>query len=228
VRLTLKNELSPKKILKALKSELKSKSSLREKMLTNSRKINHLSKESIMLLHRGNIKKAERLVVTAEKILKQTKKILASAPDLQNSGPLYNASQEYAEASILIKLEKNGKYPTPSEIGVTSEAYVLGLADVVGELRRRALNAINDADVEAAERHSRLMETIYSELVNLNEHAFSVLPNLRHKCDVARRLVEITAGDVIIERRRKHLETSLKRMENRVAGRPSNPKRRKP
>ena len=222
----MKNELSPKKILRPIKTELKSKSQLREKMIINSRKINRLSKESIMLVHRGKIKKAERLVGTAEKLLKQTLKILAPTPDLRNSGSLYNASQEYAEASVLLSLEKNGKYPTPSEIGVSSEAYILGLADVVGELRRRTLCAINDEDVEAAERYAQLMEAIYSELVNLNEHSFSVLQNLRHKCDVARRLVELTTGDVILERRRKHLETSLKRMEGRISGQHSKPRRR--
>jgi len=90
----LKNELSPKKIIRPIKAELKSKSRLREKMIINSRKINRLSKESIMLVHRGKIKKAERLVGTAEKLLKQTLKILAPTPDLRNSGSLYNASQE--------------------------------------------------------------------------------------------------------------------------------------
>jgi len=219
-------ETSPKKVLREIKIELRSKRSLRERMITNSRKINRLSKESIMLIHRGNIKKAERLVGTAEKLLKKTLKILEPTPNLQNSGALYNASQEYAEASILLKLVKKGKYPNPSEIGVTSEAYVLGLADVVGELRRRTLGAINDGDVEAAERASQLMEDIYNELVSLNEHVFSVLPNLRHKCDVGRRLVELTSGDVILERRRKHLETSLKRMEGRAREQHSKPRRR--
>ena len=55
-----------------------------------------------------------------------------------------------------------------------------------------------------------------NELMLVDEHVFSLLGGLRRKCDLARRLVEITRGDVVMEARRRHLEASLKHLEKKV------------
>ncbi|OYT54673.1 hypothetical protein CW703_05245 [Candidatus Bathyarchaeota archaeon] len=197
-------------ILRRIRKELKRKNVLREKMLLNSRKITQQSKEAILLIHQNKLKKAEKRLTNVKKLLKSTVEFLGLTPELQTSGALFNACQEYAEASIFLALEKNENYPSPEDLGVSVGAYVLGLADVVGELRRKAVEAMKNGKLKKAEKCFKLMESIYSELMFLNEHAFSVLPGLRRKCDVARHLIELTRSDIVLEKRRKRLEDYLK------------------
>ena len=90
--------------------------------------------------------------------------------------------------------------------------YVLGLGDVVGELRRRALDFLRKGDAVKAEENLELMETVYVELTNLDDVQILV-SGLRRKCDVARRVIEATRGDITIEVRRSQLEKSIKSLE---------------
>jgi predicted translin family RNA/ssDNA-binding protein len=45
------------------------------------------------------------------------------------------------------------------------------------------------------------------------DDAYMLVKGLRRKCDIARRIIEATRGDVTIEVRRSSLETSIKRLE---------------
>ena len=56
------------------------------------------------------------------------------------------------------------------------------------------------------------MDEIYSELMAMDE-AYMLVPGLRRKCDVARKIIEATRGDVTQEIRRSMLEKYLKRFE---------------
>ena len=93
--------------------------------------------------------------------------------------------------------------------------YVLSLGDVIGELRRRALNLIRKGNVEQAEKCLELMEQIYSELTALDD-AYIIIKGLRRKGDVARHLIEITRGDITIEVRRSALEHSILSLEKKL------------
>lgn len=93
--------------------------------------------------------------------------------------------------------------------------YVLGLADVIGECRRLALDALREADVEKAEKCLQIMDEIYTELMGMDE-AYMLVPGLRRKCDIARRIIETTRGDVTQEARRNSLEKYLKRFQKMV------------
>ncbi len=126
---------------------------------------------------------------------------------------MFNAAlQEYSEASIFLTLIEDSRFITPKEINVPSVDYVLGLADVVGEYRRSALDALREGDAEKGEKCLEIMDEIYIELMALDE-AYMLVPGLRRKCDVARRIIESTRGDITQEVRRKSLEDYLKRFE---------------
>jgi translin len=208
--------LTLKKILQKIRKELKAKNELREKMLNNSRKIARLSKQAIIQIHQEKLEDAQKKINEAKSILSLTNKALKNTPELQYSGALMVACQELAEASILLKLEKEGVFPTPSEINVSSASYALGLADAIGEFRRKTLDSMRKGEVETSEKYLKLMEDMYGELMLLDEHVFSLLPGLRRKCDSARHLIETTRADVIIETRRKLLEESIKFLEKKV------------
>jgi translin len=108
-----------------------------------------------------------------------------------------------------------GRYQFPEELGVPSVHYLLGLADVIGEFRRRALDALRGGDFDTSEKSLQIMDDIYVELMAL-EAAYKVAPELRRKCDVARRIIEVTRGDVTSEARRSALDRTMKRLERRM------------
>ena len=72
--------------------------------------------------------------------------------------------------------------------------YLLGLGDVIGELRRFALDALRFNKIEEMQRMLSLMEKIYSELVFF-DYPKAIVPGLRRKTDIGRSLVEKTRGD---------------------------------
>jgi translin len=136
-------------------------------------------------------------------------------PDMAYLGLVDAAYQEYAEAQTLLSLIEKNRFVSPEEIDVPSIAYVLALGDVIGELRRRALDSLRKGDVETAEDCLGLMEEIYAELMGMDE-AYMLVPGLRRKSDVARHLIETTRGDVTIEARRSSLEKSIESLEKLV------------
>jgi translin len=86
------------------------------------------------------------------------------------------------------------------------------LADVIGEYRRMALDALREGEVEKSEKCLEMMDEIYIELMAMDE-AYMLVPGLRRKCDGARKIIEATRGDVTQEIRRNMLEKYLKRFE---------------
>ena len=122
------------------------------------------------------------------------------------------AIQEYSEANIFLSLVEESGFISPEDIKVPSVDYVLCLADVIGELRRLALDALREGDVEKGEICLEAMDEIYIELLALDE-AYMLVPGLRRKNDVARRIIETTRGDITQEVRRKSLEEHLKSFE---------------
>jgi len=203
-------------ILSRLGRELKEKNMLRERMLSDARKILKLSKESIILIHRGKVKAAEKRLKIAEKILGKAFEELEGHPELKYGGAMSTACQEYAEAKIFLGLEE-GRFPPPEEVGVDLQSYLLGLADVPGELRRKVIEELMAGRIKEAERKFRLMEEIYAGLMALDEHVFSLVSGLRRKCDIVRHLLELTGSDLVLELRQQRLEEALKTLEKHAS-----------
>ncbi|UCD97200.1 MAG: haloacid dehalogenase [Candidatus Bathyarchaeota archaeon] len=167
-----------------------------------------MSKKAIMLVHKGKLEKAEDLLVDVFALLSQVKELPSPHKDLAHTGAVDSGFQEYTEAKIFLSLVADDQIPSKKQLQVPSSSYLLGLADVVGELRRRTLDILRTLDIEKAEKTLRTMESIYDELILLDE-AFHSLPSLRRKCDVARRVIEATRGDVTVAFGRNSLETSI-------------------
>ena len=203
---------SLKSILREVKNELEEKEEIREKAHNDMRKATSLSKQTILLIHQKKEKEAKKLVEKAREILLKLSKISEEYPEIIHGGMFNAALQEYSEANILLKLVEESIFVTPKEIGVPSADYVLGLADVIGEYRRLALDALREGDVQKGENCLKLMDEIYVELMALDD-AYMLVSGLRRKCDVARRIIEATRGDVTLEVRRSALEKKLSRIE---------------
>jgi len=204
-----------KTVLSTIRKELKRKDKIREKSQKDMRKATSLSKQTTLLIHQKRLEEAQKLILKAREILLELWKTSVAHPDIIYSGMFNAALQEYSEANILLKLVEESRFLTPKEINVPPADYVLGLADVIGEYRRLALDALREGDIKKAENCLHTMDEIYIELMAMDE-SYMLVSGLRRKCDVARKIIEITRGDITQEIRRNLLEKQLKRFEKTI------------
>lgn len=193
-----------------VKCELVEKNKIRENTHESMRKITSLSKQAILLIHQKRFEDAEKMVAVAKEKIVNLKDLAKEYPEIIYGGMLSAAFQEYSEANIFLKSTTEKRFVTPAEINMPSVDYVLGLADVIGEYRRLALDNLREGDVEKGEDCLRVMDQVFIQLLALDE-AYMLVPGLRHKSDIARRIIESTRGDITLEVRRKSLEDQLKR-----------------
>ena len=204
-----------KSVLEKIQEELRKREGVREEVKKDMRRATRLSKQAILFTHQERFEDAKNLLEEADKLFAKLRDVSKDYPDLFYSGLVGAAFEEYTEAHTLLMLIKEDRFIGPEELGVPAISYVLGLGDVIGELRRRALDSIRKGKVEAAEKCLETMEHVYSELTAMDA-AYLLVSGLRRKCDVARRLIEITRGDVTIEARRSTLEHSILKLEETI------------
>ena len=207
---------SLKTVLNEVKKELMQKDKVRENAHEDMRKATSLSKQAILRIHQKKFDEAKKLLQSATEAILRLQGLAEDYPEIIYGGMFSAALQEYAEANIFLKLIEESRFVTPKEINVPAVDYVLGLADAVGEYRRLTLDALREGNVAKGEKCLELMDEIYVELMGMDE-AYTLVPGLRRKCDVARKIIEITRGDITQEVRRKSLEDYLRRFEQAQA-----------
>ncbi|MCK5251656.1 MAG: haloacid dehalogenase [Thermoplasmata archaeon] len=175
-----------------LEAYLDEKDRVREDMLRRSREILKLSARTIAAMHRGAFVDGD--VLRINDMAKELKKDLQDHKDIWHSGALENALQEAAEAAIVHSMLKGERLPHPDDLSVTIPAYLLGLCDSVGELRRFTLTALKDGRNEDAERNLVSMDRIY-ETVSQYHYPKAIVP-VKVKQDQIRGIIERTRGDV--------------------------------
>ena len=203
---------SLKTVLKEVKKELTQKDKVRENAQESMRKATSLSKQAILLIHQKRVEDAKKFIDNAKEVISRLQGLAKEYPEIIYSGMFSAALQEYSEAHIFLRLIEESRFVSPKDINVPSVDYVLGLADVVGEYRRLALDALREGNVKKGEKCLETMDEIYIELMAMDE-AYMLVPGLRRKCDIARRIIETTRGDITQEVRRKSLEDYLRRFE---------------
>jgi translin len=206
---------SLKNVLKEIKDELREKEEVREKTQNDMRKATSLSKQAILFIHQRKVKEAKKHIEKAKEIILTLNEAAEADPEIVHGGLFNAARQEYSEANIFLNLVEESRFVTPKEIEVPSVDYVLGLADVIGENRRLALDELREGNSKKGEACLQTMEEIYIELMALDE-AYMLVPGLRRKCDVARKIIETTRGDITQEVRREALEKNLRHFENLI------------
>lgn len=201
--------MSLESVLQGVKSELLDKNQVREDTHESMRKTTSLSKQAILLIHQKKYNEAQTFLENAKERILGLQELAKKSPDIVYGGMFSAALQEYSEARIFFGLVRESRFVTPGEINVPSVDYVLGLADVIGEYRRLALDYLREGEVKLGEQCLEIMDQIFIQLLALDE-AYMLVPGLRHKSDTARRVIEATRGDITLEIRRKSLEDALK------------------
>ena len=199
-------------VLQKIKNDLMQKNDVREKAHESMRKTTSLSKQAILLIHQKKYSDAEELIESAKEKISNLQDLAKQYPEIIYGGMFSAALQEHSEARIFLTLIKESRFITPTEVGVPSVDYVLGLADVIGEYRRLALDDLREGEVKKGEECLEIMDQIFIQLLALDE-AYMLVPGLRHKSDTARRIIESTRGDVTVEVRRKSLEDYLRKFD---------------
>jgi translin len=207
--------LSLKVVLGKIQEELRKRDIVHEDIQRDMRRATRMSKQAILLTHQERFEEAKKLLGEVDELFAKLRKVGKKHSDMVYGGMVEAAFQEYSEACVLLGLVKEEQFVSPDELRVPAISYVLGLADVIGEFRRRALDLLRKGDVKTAEKCLQTMEQIYIELMSMDE-AYMLVPGLRRKSDVARHIIESTRGDVTIEARRSILEDCMKNMEKIV------------
>ena len=105
-------------------------------------------------------------------------------------------------------LIQNKALQTPEELGVIDPTYLNGLAEVIGELRRRTLDIMRSGYSEETERLLGHMDEIYSVLVTI-DYPDAITNGLRRQTDLVRGIIEKTRGDVTFSFRSHQLTTAI-------------------
>ena len=192
-------------VIEEIESRLDEKDEVRELTIKSSRTIARLSGSAIQGMHRGqNVGGA--LQETREEILK-LRSLLKDHLDLYHTGTVENAMQEACEAFLVHSILEGEQLPGPRDIGVTDTAYLLGLGDVVGELRRFSLENLRRGDIKLASAFLEKMERILDALMRFDYP--TALVALKRKQDIARSLIEKTRGEVAVAARSQELADKL-------------------
>ncbi|MGC9108518.1 MAG: hypothetical protein ACP5IE_10085, partial [Infirmifilum sp.] len=154
------------------------------------------TREAIFAMHRGDFEKSMQMLREAETLLREVEKYKKESPNIYYGGSTLSAQAEYVEATTLFAILSHQRIPTIDELRVEPQAYLLGMGDLVGEIRRNILDNLRKDDVQRAWDLLQLMETVFFELSKLS-FPETLAPGLRHKIDVARALIENTRKDIL-------------------------------
>lgn len=201
--------------VETIQAELISYDKARERLQTLTRNATRLCSWAIIQVHRGKLGEASKTLSEAKRSLDELQTLLTAHAELPQFGQVLVAFQEYAEAKLLLQMKKNGKIASLQEVGTSSTAYLLGMLDFVGEMRRMILDALRHGDADQAQKLLSTMEAVYEDLMSLDRT--SILPNFRRKLDAARRILETTRGDVATDLRRVSLERALRSVERKFS-----------
>ena len=97
---------------------------------------------------------------------------------------------------IFFNIKSEGRIPNLKDVGVSREAYLLGLMDCVGELKREVLEELRDSNVKKAEEYFGMMRHIY-DTTRPVRFAEAVLQGFRKKQDVARIQIENAGTEIL-------------------------------
>jgi len=204
-------------IAEKIRKDFDAKTVTRDKALALARALTRACALAIRAVHRDEKEGMEVHLTEARELAATLSNNLADYPDLYYSGYTQDALKEFAEASITCDLIQHQPLPSPEELGVIHSTYLNGLAESVGELRRRCLNILRRGYSEDAEQQINLMDDIYSVLVTM-DYPDAITNGLRRQTDVTRSLLERTRGDLTFSQRGEHLERSISRLSQQLPG----------
>jgi len=197
-----------------IRANFTAKNNARDNALERSRALIRHCANAIRATHRNERDLAREHIAAAKEIVEAIRADLHEFPDLYYAGYTQDGLKEFAEANIVYALVGNEPLPEPEAIGVEYAAYLNGLGEAAGELRRRCLDIIRHEHSDEAERLLEAMDDIYSLLVTV-DYPDAITGGLRRTTDMVRGVTERTRGDITTSLRQYQLQEALRKDEVR-------------
>lgn len=197
-----------------IRKNFEAKNAARDAALASSRELIRHCSLSIRATHRAELTEATQLLARAREIAAQMKAHVAAYPDLYFTGYVQDALKELAEAHLVHAAITNAPLPDPDALGIDYAAYLNGLGEAAGELRRYALDIIRHDNSERVEKVLEAMDDIYSLLVTV-DFPDAITGGLRRTTDMVRGVLERTRGDLTVAARQEKLEKTLREFEEK-------------
>ncbi len=195
-------------IAEQIRKNFDSRTAARDQALAQARQLTRACSLAIRAVHRDDTETMNAQLQEASKLADVLRNSLSAFPDLFHAGYTQDALKEYVEANVTCALIRNQALPTPEELVVEPATFLNGLAEVVGELRRRTLDILRHGYSAEAERLLHYMDEIYSILVTM-DYPDAITNGLRRQTDLARGIIEKTRGDITFSLRGEHLEQAI-------------------
>lgn len=202
-------------IIERIRAELQRKNAIRDRTVERSRGMIRFCANSIRATHRHEYAQAEALLGEALAAAAQMCQDARPYADVYYAGYLQDALKELAEAAITLALVQGRPLPDPDDLGIDYPAYLNGLGEAMGELRRFALDSIRRDEIDEAERLLAIMDEVYSSLVTI-DFPDALTGNLRRTTDMVRSVVEHTRGDLTTAVRQEKLQYALQALEAKL------------
>ncbi len=188
----------------------------RERALRLCRQVIRYSANAIRAAHRQEQDRAQELLNSAHELIQGINQDLSQYGRLLHSGFVHDAQKEFAEGCITLALIAGDDLPKPEELGVDYAAYLDGLGESVGELRRYILDNLRRGDFSRCEEQLAVMDGIYEILITMDFPGL-LAHGLRRTTDAIRGIVERTRGDLTVALRQRELETKLDKLPGKQA-----------
>ena len=191
------------------------KDAAREKVLPLCREVIRHCSQAIRAIHRQEFDQAKELLGSARNLLDQVFQVIGEYSELGYTGFVRDAQKEFAEGNITLALVVGNRLPSPEELNIDAAAYLNGLGEAVGELRRYLLDSMRRGDLSRGEELLAAMDDIYSVLVTM-DFPDAITGGLRRTTDMVRGVLERTRSDLTLVIRQKDLEDRLGEFEGDI------------
>ena len=191
-----------------IRANFEAKDTTREKVLPLCRELIRYASITIRAIHRQEFEEAGRLLGESKMVRDSLEKAVCECEELRFHGFVRDAQKEYTEANATFALVTGQPLPDPDVLKVDYTAYLNGLGDTVGELRRYILDSMRRGDLSHCEETLSAMDDIYTTLVTM-DFPDAITGGLRHTTDQVRGILEKTRGDITLAVREKELERKL-------------------
>ena len=202
-------------LMERIRADLTRKSEVRDLALSRSRALIRFCANSIRATHRHEYELARELLAEAEAAADTLRSDAKAYLDVYYAGYVQDSLKELVEAAITLALVTRQKLPDPDDMGIEYAAYLNGLGEAMGEMRRFSLDSIRRGDTPEAERLLDIMDEVYSHLVTI-DFPDALTGRLRRTTDMVRGVTERTRGDLTTAVRQEKLQEALGALEDNL------------
>ncbi len=162
--------------------------SAREYLIKQSRDILTLCRRAIVLCIHDN-PEAARYVSELMMLFEKYKEFAKMYPQLFFSNFYRSIESEYVEAIEFCSIIRGNKFPSYKDLDVSPTSFVLGLLDMLGELKRYSLELIKRERYDESLHVFEVAENIFNQLEEL-AFAENVITGLKRKLDIYRKVLD--------------------------------------